>query len=140
MSLPRLGSNPVRTISTPTTTNAPTAAGQPPSTIPAEARSAAPGVDHARVTGIFDLHASHKMPSPNVNVRARRPLEACAWLAPTAFSPARTTAKEDVKPTRAVTTPAVMGGPIVSWREGRWTADEADGIRTKIPDRKLVSG
>jgi len=96
--------------------------GQPPSTIPAEARSAAPGVDQAKVTGIFDLHASHKMPSPNVSVRARRPLEACAWLAPTARSPARTTAKEDVKPTRAVTMPAVIGGPNVSWREGRWTA------------------
>ncbi|MNI72116.1 hypothetical protein D3C73_1280370 [compost metagenome] len=78
MSRPRTGSSPVRTISTPTMRNAPTAAGQPPSTIPAEASSAAPGVDHASVTGIRDRQASHRIPRPKLRVSANRPLDACA--------------------------------------------------------------
>ncbi|BCW44599.1 hypothetical protein StoSoilB5_17830 [Arthrobacter sp. StoSoilB5] len=45
-----------------------------------------------------------------------------------------------MKPTSAVTMPAVMGGPNVSWLEGRWTAEEAEGMKTKIPDKKLGTG
>ena len=52
MILPSVGHSPVRTIAIPTTMNAPTAAGHPPSTAPAPASRAAPGVDQARVIGI----------------------------------------------------------------------------------------
>jgi len=77
INLPSNGTNPVRTISTPTNRKAPTAAGHPPSTVPAVARSAAPGVDHARVTGILLRQDSQRMPRPKVRVRASKPLEAC---------------------------------------------------------------
>ncbi|GMA35069.1 hypothetical protein GCM10025876_12730 [Demequina litorisediminis] len=43
-------------ISTPVTRKAPTAAGQPPSTYPWVARRAAPGVDHAIVSGMRYRH------------------------------------------------------------------------------------
>ena len=47
---------------------------------------------------------------------------AWAGLAPTARSPARRTAKEDVKPTSAVTTPAMIG-----WERRRDAAGAAPG-------------
>ena len=96
-------------MSAATTRNAPTAAGQPPSTSPVAARSAAPGVDHAAVIGIRYRHASTTHASPIVTQSARSPLAACAGVAPTARRPVSTTTKELVNPTSAVTIPAVIG-------------------------------
>ena len=64
-------------MSTPQTRNAPTAADQPPSTTPVVTSSAAPGVDHAAVTGIRVQVASRTHAAPMVTLSASRPLEAC---------------------------------------------------------------
>lgn len=135
-SLPSAGISPVRLMSTPVTRNAPTAAGQPPSTVPAPTSSAAPGVDQASVTGTFECQDSQSTPMPKRMVSASRPDAAWAGLAPTARSPARTTAKEDVKPTSAVTMPAMIG-----WERRREavgsapgsTAAEGLGISGRLP-------
>ncbi len=52
ISRPSRSHHPVSTTSAPVTTNAPTAAGQPPATAPVLASRAAPGVDQASVIGI----------------------------------------------------------------------------------------
>jgi len=46
------GSSPARTMRTPQTRNAPTAAGNPPGRVPVATSSAAPGVDQAMLIGI----------------------------------------------------------------------------------------
>src|SRR6476661_7985978 len=109
ISLPSAGTRPVMASSRPAPRKAPTAAGHPPSGTPDDASSAAPGVDQASVTGTLERQASTSTPSPTVSVTARRPDAAWAGSAPTALSPARTTAKDEVKPTSAVTIPATTG-------------------------------
>ena len=56
--------SPASASSAPQTANAPTAAGQPPSMAPADASSAAPGVDHAIVAGIRVPAASQTVSTP----------------------------------------------------------------------------
>ncbi|GAA8849432.1 hypothetical protein DUHN55_29840 [Helicobacter pylori] len=109
MSDPRAGTSPVARTRTPVTTKAPTAAGQPPSTVPVEASNAAPGVDHATVMGSRVVRERTIELRPMRIVTASSPLAACACVAPTAVSPCRTTTKALVKPTSTVTTPAVTG-------------------------------
>ena len=58
------------------------------------------------VTGIRWRRDSTTQPRPMVTETTARPDAACCWLAPTAVSPVRSTAKDDVNPTSAVTTPA----------------------------------
>ena len=72
-SLPSAGISPVRLMSTPVTRNAPTAAGQPPSTVPAPTSSAAPGVDQASVTGTFECQESQSTPMPKRGGECQQP-------------------------------------------------------------------
>lgn len=109
MSDPRAGTSPVARTRTPVTTKAPTAAGHPPWTVPVEASSAAPGVDHATVIGSRVVRERTTELRPMRIVTASSPLAACSWVAPTAVRPCRTTTKALVKPTSAVTTPAATG-------------------------------
>lgn len=103
------GQSPVANSSAAVTANAPTAAGHPPATAPVVISSAAPGVDHALVIGIRNLHDSSIEAAPIARLTATKPDAACAGLAPAARNPASTTANEDVKPTSAHTTPAPIG-------------------------------
>lgn len=96
MRAPSRGHAPVITISTPTIRNAPTAAGQPPWTMPVLASRAAPGVDQASVIGIRWRRVSQKIPTACVAHTASRPEEASTGDAPTPRRPASTTAKEPV--------------------------------------------
>ncbi len=109
ISAPSAGTSPVSTISTPTSTNAPTAAGQPPSTAPVAASSAAPGVDQATVIGRRVRRESSIEHSPISTLTASSPLAACAGEAPTPSRPARTTTKELVNATRPEMIPAETG-------------------------------
>lgn len=97
---------PVRRMSTPVRTNAPTAVAKPPSGAAVVARSAAPGVDQAMVTGIRNRQENSTHPNPMVRHRMATPEPASAGEAPTAVRPASTTANEDEKPTTAEITPA----------------------------------
>ena len=119
MSAPSGGMRPVRTMSSPATRKAPTAAGQPPSTAPVVTRSAAPGVDHATVMGMRVHPARMTVPTPMRTVTAMSPLDACAVVAPTAVSPVRTTTNELVDATRDETTPAVRGWARVRGSYGK---------------------
>src|SRR5215208_6853453 len=110
---------PAAARSTPVTANAPTAAGQPPSTAPADTSSAAPGVDHAMVTGFRSAIASQMVSSPIPIETASSPEAASAPLAPTAVSPARTTAKAPPHATIAATTPATTRWEVRSGRVRR---------------------
>ena len=58
------------------------------------------------VTGIRVRQEKSRQPSPIVVVTISSPEAASPGEAPTPSSPARTTAKEDVNPTTAVTMPA----------------------------------
>ncbi len=109
MSAPSWGTSPVSTISTPVTRKPPTAAGHPPSTVPVEASSAAPGVDQATVIGIRVHHASRMQEMPMRTLTASNPLDAWPGSAPTPARPLRTTTNALVKPTSAETTPAEIG-------------------------------
>ena len=71
----------------------------------ADASSAAPGVDHAIVTGIRSRRLNSTLPAPMVKQSASSPDAACAGLAPTAPRPANTTAKELVNPATVVIDP-----------------------------------
>ncbi len=106
---PSAGNRPAAVMSSPQTTNAPTATGNPPSTAPVDTSNAAPGVDQAMVIGRRRRTLSRMATTPLARQSASSPDAACAWSAPTARSPARTTAKELAKPTTAVTTPASTG-------------------------------
>ena len=94
----------------PQTMNAPTAEANPPCGAAAAASSAAPGVDHAMVTGIFRRQLNSTHPRPIVRQSAMSPEAACACDAPTARSPVSTTANEEVKPTSPQTMPAMTVG------------------------------
>ena len=94
ISRPSIGHRPVRTYSRPARRNAPTAAAQPPSTVPVLARSAAPGVDHTSTRGRRYRRASHTIPTVWATHRTSSPDDAWAEVAPTARRPVRTTAKE----------------------------------------------
>ena len=97
---------PATTTNTPATTNAPTAAGNPPATICELASNAAPGVDHATEIGnrVFKLRNRPQMPIAIET--AIRPDAASASEAPTARNPCTTTANELAKPTKAASNPA----------------------------------
>lgn len=58
-----------------------------------------------------------------MTVSASSPDAACCSVAPVARKPASTTAKDEVKPTSAVTTPARIGS-----RSGVWTAGVLSGV------------
>src|SRR5580704_8205141 len=93
--------NPAATNSSATTTNAPAAAGKPPTVAPVAASNAAPGVDQAEDTGMRVQTLSTTPARPIAIDSATRPEAACASLAPTATSPLSTTANELAKPTKA---------------------------------------
>jgi hypothetical protein len=97
---------PATTIMAPVTRKAPTAAENPPSTSPAEASRAAPGVDQAMLIGIRVIRLISTPQTPMVIESAIRPDAACAGLAPTARSPGTTTVAL-AKPTREARMPAV---------------------------------
>ena len=103
------GTRPVTTMSAPHSRNAPTAAPNPPAGVPAEISSAAPGVDHAMLTGIRVRSPSTSATSPEPRHTASSP--DAAWLssAPAARSPVSTTANAPANPTSAATTPASAG-------------------------------
>ena len=105
-SSPRGRTRPQSASSAPQITNAPTAEANPPFGTAAVASSAAPGVDHAMVIGIFRRQLNSTQPRPIVRQSANNPDAACASDAPTARSPVSTTANELVKPTSPQTTPA----------------------------------
>ena len=107
--------SPEATTSAPLRTNAPTAAGKPPSTAPVVASSAAPGVDHAIVTGIRPRNAN-TMPQPPIATDSTiSPDAASACVAPTATKPRTMTANELAKPTKADSTPAATACPDKSF-------------------------
>ena len=87
--------------------NAPTAVENPPGTTPVVANKAAPGVDQATLTGMRVFRLKMIPPRPIAIDNAMRPEAASASLAPTAFSPCTTTAKELAKPTKAASAPAI---------------------------------
>ncbi|KAJ1684180.1 hypothetical protein LUZ63_020473 [Rhynchospora breviuscula] len=127
-SSPRRGTRAVSSTRTAQATKAPTAADQPPETAPVEASSAAPGVDQASERGARWRRASQAMPPACATHSATRPEAACAGEAPTACNPARTTAKEELKPTRAATTPATSAGV---WRSRPVTSGASTGARVQ---------
>jgi hypothetical protein len=105
----RAGQNPVTAMSTPQTTNAPTAAENVCVVACAAISSAAPGDDQANESGILNLRLStiarmawqmHSVSSPDA---------ASAGLAPTARSPVRTSTKVLANPVSAPTRPATIG-------------------------------
>src|SRR5690606_34518167 len=98
--------SPHSTMSAPHTMNAPTDAAKCASSLAAATRSAAPGVDHAVEIGIRYRHARKMQLSPVVTHAMSRPEEACASVAPTAWRPAMTRAKEVAKPAIDATIPA----------------------------------
>ena len=108
---PSRGHRPVATTITPTRTKAPIAAAKPPSGAAVPASSAAPGVDHASVIGIRYRRDKNAIPIDITRHSANNPEAACSEDAPTARNPVSTTANELVKPTSAVTTPAIIGCP-----------------------------
>ncbi|GAA3224595.1 hypothetical protein GCM10010468_51750 [Actinocorallia longicatena] len=71
--------------------------------------SAAPGVDHAVEIGIRYRSPSAIAATPIVTDSTSSPDAASRSLAPTARSPASTTANELANPTTASTTPAITG-------------------------------
>jgi hypothetical protein len=108
---PRAGQSPVSTISTPLTAKAPTAAEK--SSVAADASSnAAPGVDHANASGMRYRKLSTIASTPWTTHSARSPDAACADDAPTATSPAMTSANELANPVTAATIPAAIGCSI----------------------------
>src|SRR5437868_7181466 len=101
------GRKPAATISRPQSRNAPTAA---PKLGEGVVRSrAAPGVDQAMVIGRRWRRPRRMATTPTETQRASSPEAAWSDEAPTARRPASTTVKELAKPTRPVTTPAMMG-------------------------------
>ncbi|MCY1241060.1 hypothetical protein D9M72_539430 [compost metagenome] len=96
---------PATTTSSPQTRKAPTAALKPPSTTPALASSAAPGVDQAMLTGSRVMALMTIAQTPMEIDNAISPEAACASLAPTPVRPCNTTAKELAKPTKAISRP-----------------------------------
>ena len=113
-SAPSCGMSPVATMRMPVMRKAPTATGQPPSTVPVAASSAAPGVDQATVIGRRVQVARMMQPRPMVTLTARSPLDAWSGLAPTALRPVSTTMNELVNATSAETTPAEIGRRMLS--------------------------
>lgn len=143
MILPSVGHSPVSTIAIPTTMNAPTAAGHPPSTAPAPASRAAPGVDQARVIGIRYRRESQSIPNAWVTHRTSSPDAASVASAPTAARPVSTTANELVKPTRAVTMPALIGCELLRTASGSVVSVESDMVSDSArpaPDPIYLSG
>jgi hypothetical protein len=116
MRRPSRGHRPVAMMSAATMRNPPTAAGQPPRTMPVLASSAAPGVDQAAMIGIRCRSDSQMVMTPATRLRASRPEAAWAGEAPTPRSPATMTANELVTPTRAARIPAVTGWLSRAWR------------------------
>src|SRR5262249_20292760 len=98
--------------------NPPTAAGQPPRTMPVPASSAAPGVDHAAMIGIRCRSDSPIVRTPDSRHRANKPEPAWAGDAPTPRSPATMTADELVIPTTAARRPARTGWLARGWLAG----------------------
>lgn len=101
--------SPATTISTPQSRNAPTAAANPPGCGPAATSSAAPGVDHAMLTGIRLRTPRNAATTPHATHTTSRPDAACPASAPTARSPVSTTANAPANPTTAATMPASTG-------------------------------
>src|SRR3954468_22183697 len=100
---------PHRTMSTPQTTNAPSAAAYPPDTAPEEISSAAPGVDQAIATGRRRRRAIAMTTTAIATHRYSRPEAAWSASAPTARRPASTSAKVLAKPTSEATIPDRIG-------------------------------
>jgi len=115
MSRPSGRTSPASTINPPHSRNAPTAAANPPGCGPAAMSSAAPGVDHAMLTGIRVRSPRTTATTPAATHTASSPDAACRSSAPTARRPASTTGNAPPKPTSAVTTPATP--PVPSRRE-----------------------
>ena len=90
---------------------------------PEDASSAAPGVDQAIAIGSRVRRPSTIAVSPIATHSASRPEAAWRSSAPTARSPARTTANELVSPTAAATTPA-----STAWRSARGPAAGGDAV------------
>src|ERR1700712_124898 len=109
-------SSPQSTMSAPHSANAVTAAPKPRAGTEDPANSAAPGVDQAIVIGIRRRQENRTDPVPMVRHSISKPDAAWSVVAPTARSPASTTANELVKPTTAVTIPAMTAGPMPTWR------------------------
>src|SRR3954451_1020619 len=80
ISRPSRDQRPGSASSAPVTTNAPTAAGQPPSSVPEDTSSAAPGVDQPIVIGIRPRSANTTVSSPLPTDSASRPELACAGV------------------------------------------------------------
>ena len=76
MRRPRRGSAAVSTSSEPVTRNAPTVVGQLSSAAPVETRIAAPGVDHASVSGARCRKVSQIVPVPTSAHRKMSPVVA----------------------------------------------------------------
>jgi len=100
---------PKRVISAADTMNAPTASAMPkPPAAPAVASTAAPGVDHATITGMRNHHegSSVHKPRPRPSAHIQEPI--CAVSAPSERAAWNTMAMELVKPTSTAMKPAVM--------------------------------
>ena len=97
------------TINPAATMNAPTAAGKPPSGMPAVMRRAAPGVDQAIEIGIRKRHDNPTPHNPLMTHNANRPEAAMAGVAPALINPFRTMGNAPAKPTSAARHPAKIG-------------------------------
>ena len=101
--------NPAMTTSSAATMKAPVAAANPPSGMPVEISKAAPGVDHAMLTGCRVAMLWAAPSNPVTTQSASRPEAACAGEAPTPAKPWSTIGKALPKPTMAASKPAVTG-------------------------------
>lgn len=130
----RAGHRPVSSVSTPATTKAPTAAAKCSVVECAAIRSAAPGDDQAKESGVRKRSDRMTASSPCVMHRASNPEAASAGEAPTAVRPAMTRAKVLAKPVTAPTMPATMGWTMVlARRTSRRRRAPACAVRAWVP-------
>ena len=113
MARPRAGHSPHSRMSTAHTRNAPTASENLMPLFAAASNTAAPGVDHAKASGRRNHSAATMFVIATAKQIAKSPEAASASVAPTAKSPAMTSANELAKPEIAATNPAEMGWKMV---------------------------
>ena len=111
---PSHGQSPLIRISSPHTRKAPIADPYEPVVPSAATSRAAPGVDQAKLSGRRNRHDSSPASTAWPMHSASSPLAASAGLAPTASSPAMTSANELAKPVSAPMTPAMIGCSTLS--------------------------
>ena len=127
---------PTRIISAEHTMNAPTASPMenPPAT-PAVANTAAPGVDHATITGLRSTRDGTSEHSPIPRPSAQIQEVIWAGVAPNPWAAWNTMATELVKPTNTATKPATKADRLISLKNCMG-AHSGTPLRTTRPDSR----